>query len=45
MKPGTVLALERYSGEQLEWIIKTVPVFLSWKATTTWSMNLTRTIR
>ena len=36
MKPGTVLALERYSGEQLEWIIKT---------TTTWSMNLTRTIR
>ena len=21
------------------------PVFLSWKATTTWSMNLTRTIR
>ncbi len=44
MKPGTVLALERYSGEQLEWIIKT-PVFLSWKATTTWSMNLTKTIR
>ena len=23
MKPGTVLVLERYSGEQLEWIIKT----------------------
>lgn len=44
MKPGTVLALERYSGEQLEWIIKTACV-LSWKATTTWSMNLTRTIQ
>ena len=44
MKPGTVLALERYSGEQLEWIIKTACV-LSWKATTTWSMNLTKTIR
>ena len=44
MKPGTVLALERYSGEQLEWISKR-PVFLSWKATTTWSMNLTKTIR
>ena len=28
MKPGTVLALERYSGEQLEWIIKTACVFI-----------------
>ncbi len=44
MKPGTVLVLERYSGEQLEWIIKTACV-LSWKETTAWSMNLTRTIR
>ena len=25
---GTVLALERYSGEQLEWIIKTACVFI-----------------
>ena len=28
MKPGTVLVLERYSGEQLEWIIKTACVFI-----------------
>ena len=28
MKPGTVLMLERYSGEQLEWIIKTACVFI-----------------
>ena len=28
MKPGTILALERYSGEQLEWIIKTACVFI-----------------
>lgn len=28
MKPGTTLVLERYSGEQLEWIIKTACVFI-----------------
>lgn len=28
MKPGTVLILERYSGERLEWIIKTACVFI-----------------
>lgn len=28
MKPGTALVLDRYSGEQLEWIIKTACVFI-----------------
>ena len=28
MKPGTTLVLERYSGEQLEWIVKTACIFI-----------------
>lgn len=28
MKPGTTLVLDNYSGEQLEWIIKTACVFI-----------------
>lgn len=28
MKPDTVLVLDRYSGEKLEWIIKTACIFI-----------------